>query len=79
MFKEEIGLLVAEGVLPGGPAHGKLEEGDILLTMDGKHITTFVPFEEMLDSHVSKDLCVGIERGGKYMEFTIAVGDLHAM
>ncbi|CAO3579622.1 unnamed protein product [Absidia cylindrospora] len=79
IFKEEIGLLVAEVVLPGGPAHGKLEEGDILLTMDGEYITSFVPFEGKLDSNVGKDIRVGIERGGKYLEFDITVGDLHSI
>ncbi|ORX58943.1 trypsin-like serine protease [Hesseltinella vesiculosa] len=79
IFKEEIGLLVVETVLPLGPAHGKLEEGDILLTINGKHITTFVPFEDMLDSNVHNEVSITIERGGEPMEVTIAVGDLHAI
>ncbi|KAI8391518.1 trypsin-like cysteine/serine peptidase domain-containing protein [Radiomyces spectabilis] len=78
-FPDEIGLLVVEGVLPEGPAYGKLEEGDILLTMNGQYITKFVPFEEMLDSSVGQNITITIERGGKPMEFTINVGDLHAI
>lgn len=79
LYPDEIGLLVAETVLPEGPAHKKLEEGDILLTINGEYITKFVPFESMLDSNVGKDIVVNIERGGKQMELTITVGDLHAM
>ncbi|CAO3638628.1 unnamed protein product [Cunninghamella echinulata] len=79
IFKEEIGVLVVETVLPEGPAHGKLEEGDILLSIDGEYITTFVPLEEKLDSHVGKELRIVIERGGKQIEHTIKVGDLHSI
>lgn len=79
LFKEEIGVLVVETVLPEGPAHGKLEEGDILLSIDGEYITTFVPLEEKLDSHVGQEVHIVIERGGKQIEHTIKVGDLHSM
>lgn len=78
-FHDEIGVLVVETVLPEGPTHGKLEEGDILLTINGEYVTRFVPLEHMLDSNVGKDLVFKIERGGKPMEFTVNVGDLHAM
>ncbi|KAG2221733.1 hypothetical protein INT45_007139 [Circinella minor] len=77
--KDEIGMLVVETVLPEGPAHGKMEEGDILLTMNGQYITRFVPLEAMLDSNVDKDIDVVIERGGKTLELTVQVGNLHAI
>lgn len=79
LYPDEIGLLVTETVLPEGPAHKKLEEGDILLTINGEYITKFVPFEAMLDSNVGKEITVCIERGGKPMELKITVGNLHAM
>lgn len=79
LYPDEIGLLVAETVLPEGPAHKQLEEGDILLTINGEYITKFVPFEHMLDSNVGNEITVTIERGGKPMTFSIKVGDLHAM
>ncbi|KAI7875288.1 trypsin-like serine protease [Lichtheimia hyalospora FSU 10163] len=78
-FNDEIGVLVVETVLPEGPTHGKLEEGDILLTINGEYVTRFVPLEHTLDSNVGKDLVFKIERGGKPMEFTVTVGDLHAI
>ncbi|KAI7865276.1 trypsin-like cysteine/serine peptidase domain-containing protein [Spinellus fusiger] len=79
VFKDEIGMLVVETVLPKGPAYKKMEEGDILLSMNGEYITKFVPLEEMLDSHVGEIIRIGIERGGESMEFDICVGDLHAI
>ncbi|KAI8047710.1 trypsin-like cysteine/serine peptidase domain-containing protein [Gilbertella persicaria] len=79
LYPDEIGLLVVETVLPDGPAHKKLEEGDILLTMNGQYVTKFVPFESMLDTNVGNMIQVGIERGGQPMELSIRVGDLHAI
>lgn len=79
LYPDEIGLLVAETVLPEGPAHKKLEEGDILLTINGEYITKFVPFESMLDSNVGNEVTIRIERGGKPMEITVKVEDLHSM
>lgn len=72
-------MLVVEAVLPEGPAYEKLEEGDILLTVNGEYITKFVPLEEMLDSNVGKEVEITVERGGKPLTFRICVGDLHAM
>ncbi|KAL7312433.1 hypothetical protein PS15m_008193 [Mucor circinelloides] len=79
LYPDEIGLLVAETVLPEGPAHKKLEEGDILLTINGEYITKFVPFESMLDSNVGNEVTICVERGGKPIEMTVKVGDLHAI
>lgn len=79
LFPDEIGMLVAETVIPKGPASNYMEEGDVLLTINGDYITKFGPFESVLDSNVGKDIVIGIERGGEYREFTVCVGDLHAM
>ncbi|KAG1459337.1 hypothetical protein G6F56_006183 [Rhizopus delemar] len=54
-----------------------LEEGDILVTMNGEYVTKFVPFEDTLDSNVTKEIIVEIERGGKPMQLKINVGSLH--
>ncbi|CAO3676908.1 unnamed protein product [Rhizopus stolonifer] len=77
LFPEEIGVLVVDAVLPEGPAYKMLEEGDILVTMNGEYVTKFVPFEDTLDSNVTKEIVVEIERGGKPMQFKINVGSLH--
>ncbi|RUS15867.1 hypothetical protein BC937DRAFT_91872 [Endogone sp. FLAS-F59071] len=79
LYPKEIGMLVVETVVPKGPASEYLEEGDILITLDGEYVTKFVPLEELLDSSVGREVRVGIERGGAAMEVMIKVQDLHSM
>lgn len=76
MFPEEIGMLVAEVVLPEGPASGFLEEGDILISVDGKFVTKFVPMENILDLNVNRSISVLICRGGEEHTLSIKVQDL---
>ena len=76
---EEIGMLVVETVVPDGPAFEFLEEGDILISINGQLITHFVPLESILDSIVDQTISVQIERGGDAMDFSILVQDLHSI
>ncbi|KAI9105394.1 trypsin-like cysteine/serine peptidase domain-containing protein [Phlyctochytrium arcticum] len=78
-FPAEVGLLVAEVVVPKGPAAAFLEEGDVLLSINDTYITKFVPLEETLDSNVGKDIIIKIQRGGVDMTFTVNVNDLHSI
>ncbi|HSN17569.1 MAG TPA: trypsin-like peptidase domain-containing protein [Gammaproteobacteria bacterium] len=73
------GLLVVDQVLPNGPADVWLQPGDILLTVDGKTISTFVPLDEIMDSSVGKRVSFGLLRGGKPMTASIKVQDLYAL
>ncbi|KAJ3037075.1 hypothetical protein HDV00_002079 [Rhizophlyctis rosea] len=75
----EIGMLVAEVVVPKGPASSMLEEGDVLVSINDQYITKFVPLEEMLDSNVGNVVEVKVERGGVEMNFEITVQDLHSI
>ena len=59
------GLLVVDQVMPDGPADLWLQPGDVLLTVDGKTVTTFVPLDEAMDSSVGQVITLGILRGGK--------------
>ncbi len=87
LFPDEIGMLVAEIVLPKGPAcpHGPdseethLEEGDVLVSVNGQRLTKFVPLEELLDEHVGKPLAFTVQRGGEDVEMVIVVQDLHSI
>ncbi|ORZ38238.1 hypothetical protein BCR44DRAFT_116373 [Catenaria anguillulae PL171] len=79
-YKEEIGMLVVENVVPEtSPAFGKLEEGDILIRVNGEIVTQFVPLEATLDDHIGSTVTLQIERGGVPMTFDVPVGDLHAI
>ncbi|KAL9129318.1 MAG: hypothetical protein Q9217_002189 [Psora testacea] len=78
-FPKETGLLVAEVVLPEGPADGKLEEGDVLIKVNGEILTQFIRLDDILDSSVGGKVKILIQRGGRDMEVDVDVGDLHAI
>jgi len=59
------GLLVVNQVQPGGPADGILQAGDILLSVNGQNITSFMPLEEILDDSIGKSVSLDLIRGGQ--------------
>ncbi|MCB9778221.1 MAG: trypsin-like peptidase domain-containing protein [Alphaproteobacteria bacterium] len=71
------GMLVIEGLVPGGTAHGLLELGDIVIEVGGALIDGHVRLEALLDDNVGGELPVVVERGGQRVELTIPVQDLH--
>ena len=76
---DETGMLAVQEVVPGSPAEGEIEAGDILLRVDGRLITGFVPLAEILDSHVGESVTVELERGGRHVTVDMPVTDLHAI
>ena len=78
-FPKETGMLVAEIVLPQGPADRKIEEGDVLLKVNGELLTQFVRLDSILDSHVGKKATILVQRGGQDVEVQLEVGDLHTI
>lgn len=78
-FPKSIGLLCAELVLPGGPAHGLIEEGDTLISINGLDISTFITVDDILDSSVGKDIELCLQRSGIDIKVKCKVGDLHAI
>ncbi|KAK5131572.1 hypothetical protein LTR08_000827 [Meristemomyces frigidus] len=78
-FPKETGMLVAEVILPKGPAHEKLEEGDVLVQVNGELLTQFVRLDDVLDSSVSGKVRLLVQRGGADVEVELDVGDLHAI
>ena len=87
----ETGMLVVDQVIQGGTATGKLEVGDVLLTVghaDGAGgprngacdwCTTFLALEEVTDSAVGREVVLVVQRGGCEMEVRLSVADLHAL
>ncbi|QGA14903.1 hypothetical protein EYB26_002559 [Talaromyces marneffei] len=76
---KETGMLVADIVLPEGPADGKLQEGDVLLKVNGELLTQFVRLDDILDSNVEQSIRLLIQRGGEDLQVDCTVGDLHAI
>lgn len=78
-FPKETGMLVAEIVLPEGPADQKIQEGDVLIKVNGELLTQFIRLDAILDSHVGKTIKILVQRGGDDAEVELDVGDLHAI
>jgi S1-C subfamily serine protease len=76
---KQTNMLTIDHVIPESPAAGKLAPGDILIRINGKLITEFVPLEAVLDSHVGKAIEIEIERGGRQIVHNILVDDLHSI
>jgi S1-C subfamily serine protease len=78
-FPALTGMLVVSEVLPGGPADGTLQPGDVLVRLNGKLVAEFEPLEHVLDENVGGAVDLEVERGGKLVTAKLSVGDLHAI
>ncbi|KAI9703958.1 MAG: hypothetical protein M1820_005740 [Bogoriella megaspora] len=78
-FPKEIGMLVAEIILPKGPAALNIEEGDILVKVNGELLSQFIRLDGILDSSVEKPVNLLVQRGGEDIEVTLDVKDLHTI
>ncbi|HUN71324.1 MAG TPA: trypsin-like peptidase domain-containing protein [Steroidobacteraceae bacterium] len=78
-FPQRTGMLVVASVLPGTPSALALQPGDILLRVNGRYVTTFDPLEQTVDSSVGRQIRLDVERGGRPVAVTVAVGDLTAI
>ncbi|RFU30551.1 hypothetical protein B7463_g5795, partial [Scytalidium lignicola] len=76
-FPKETGMLVAEIVLPEGPSDNKIEEGDVLIKVNGELLTQFVRLDDILDSSVGDKVTLLLQRGGEDIEVEVEIGDLH--
>ncbi|CCH60350.1 hypothetical protein TBLA_0C05520 [Henningerozyma blattae CBS 6284] len=77
LFPGKIGLLVAETILKKGPADEKIKEGDILISINNTHISSFIEVDDIFDSNVGNTLEIVLQRGGKDHTINCKVGDLH--
>jgi S1-C subfamily serine protease len=76
-FPDQTGMLAVSEVIPGSPAYGKLEPGDILVRIDDALITEFVPLAAIFDNKVGKSVSIEIERGGNSLVQEVVVQNLH--
>jgi S1-C subfamily serine protease len=76
-FPKETGMLVAEVILPEGPASSKIEEGDLLIKVNGVYITQFVRLDAILDDSVGKTISMTLQRAGENIDVELDVGNLH--
>lgn len=78
-FPDGTGMLVVSEVVPGTPADGRLEVGDILVSVAGQAVSEFVPLEALLDARVGAEAPVAIERNGAPLVVPVPVQDLEAV
>eukprot|EP00898_Chlorokybus_atmophyticus_P002713 jgi/Chlat1/3442/Chrsp23S03767 len=76
---EETGMLVVDSVVPNGPAASVLEPGDVLIKMQDQVMTQFLDLEATFDDHVGKQIEVVFQRGGKEIQASLTVQDLHSI
>jgi S1-C subfamily serine protease len=76
-FPALTGMLVVNEVLPGGPADGTLQPGDVLVRVNGKLVSEFEPLEQVTDDTVGGTVDLELERGGKPIAAKLNVGNLH--
>ncbi len=79
MPEGQTGLLVVNEVVPGGPADGLLRPGDIVVALDGELLFDFVSLESVLDETVGGEVTLSVQRGGKALDVTVPVADLHGI
>jgi S1-C subfamily serine protease len=78
-FPGGTGLLVVDEVVPKGPADGRLQPGDVLLSLAGKPLREFVALEAALDDAVGRSVTLTVERRGAPLDVVVPVEDLHAI
>ncbi|CAI4210714.1 unnamed protein product [Parascedosporium putredinis] len=61
----------------GRPSDNKIEEGDVLIKVNGELLTQFIRLDEILDDNVGQMIQLLLQRGGEDVEVEIEVGDLH--
>lgn len=74
-----VGLLVVEATVPGSPADGVLEPGDVLVRVQGQVVSHFLMLEGLLDAAVGQTIELQLERGGKPLAVQLPVTDLHSV
>jgi Lon-like protease len=67
---------VVVNVLCGGPAQGRLEQGDVITTVDGTPVTVADEVGPLVRAHTpGEDVALGVERGGKHRDVTVRLGE----
>jgi S1-C subfamily serine protease len=78
-FPKQVGMLVVAQILPGSPAQGALEVGDILLRINERPVNEFVGLEEVLDDAVGTSITVRVQRRNEVLDRSLPDADLYSI
>ena len=78
-FPDATGMLVVRELVPGGPADGPLAPGDVLVSVNGERVDSFLDVDSILDDSVGKEISLEVERGGERVTVRLTVQDLHSI
>jgi len=78
-FPKQVGMLVVAQILPGSPAQGALEVGDILLRINDRPVNEFVGLANVLDDAVGTSITVQVQRRNEVLDRTLPDADLYSI
>ncbi|KAJ2482316.1 hypothetical protein EV174_003237 [Coemansia sp. RSA 2320] len=71
------GVLIIDKILPGGPADGKLQVGDIILSAESKPIPGFPDLFGIIDASVGRQIDIRVASHGEHKTVAVTVQDLY--
>ena len=78
-FPDRRGVLVAGTVVPGGPGHGAIRPGDVLLAVEGERLSSYFELAAHLDDHAGGEVTLSVQRRSRTLELEVGVSDLHEL
>ncbi|OMH82817.1 PDZ domain-containing protein [Zancudomyces culisetae] len=78
-YPDETGMLIVKKVLQEGPADKQLNNGDILVALNGTAVINFDQVSDVLDSNVDKTISLTIWRNRKAYNVFCKVQDLYSI
>ncbi|KAJ2331935.1 hypothetical protein GGI00_003029, partial [Coemansia sp. RSA 2681] len=73
------GVLTVNKILPGGPADGKLQVGDIIISVEKRPCPGFSELFDAIDSLVGSQVVIRVFSHGEFKAVTLDVMDLYAI
>jgi S1-C subfamily serine protease len=73
------GMLVVSNVQPGSASDGIMQPGDVLVRVNGRLVTRFVPLEAVLDASLGATVQLQLQRGGHRYTAHLKVDDLDSI